>query len=60
MLSQYIIPISRCAINLKRYLSFGIPSRLLETGNRDDIMAIFNRLPKGGVGDQRLQVMTRV
>ena len=30
--------------------------RLLETGNLDDIMTIYNKLPKGGVGAQRLQV----
>jgi hypothetical protein len=30
--------------------------RLLETGNLEDIMAIYQRLPKGGAGDTRLQV----
>jgi len=30
--------------------------RLLETGNLESIMFIYDRLPKGGVGAQRLQV----
>lgn len=31
--------------------------RLLDTGNFDAIMKIFNRLPKAGIGNKRLQVL---
>ena len=39
-----------------RFFILDEADRLLETGNRDDIVALFARLPKGGVGDRRLQV----
>ena len=50
--------IKRGQLNMDRVRFFILDEadRLLETGNRDDIMAIFQRLPKGGVGDRRLQV----
>lgn len=31
--------------------------RLLDTGNFDSIMKVFNRLPKAGIGNKRLQVL---
>ena len=31
--------------------------RLLDDGNKDDIMKIFGRMPKGGAGESRLQVL---
>lgn len=50
--------IKRGLLNMDRVRFFILDEadRLLETGNRDDIMALYQRLPKGGVGDRRLQV----
>jgi superfamily II DNA/RNA helicase len=39
-----------------RHLVLDEADRLLETGNRPTIMAMFQRLRKDAVGDRRLQV----
>ncbi|GAB5031371.1 atp-dependent rna helicase ddx1 [Nannochloropsis oceanica] len=50
--------IKRGLLNVDRVRFFILDEadRLLETGNRDDIMTLYHRLPKGGVGDRRLQI----
>lgn len=39
-----------------RFLILDEADRFLEAGERADVITIYQRLPKGGVGDQRLQV----
>jgi len=46
------LDLSRC-----RFFVLDEADRLLDTGNRDEILKVFHKMPKTGSGDSRLQVL---